>query len=189
MAGMITKKEAALYYARRRWAVFPLYEPNEKGGCSCGKPDCSSSAKHPRTKHGVLDATTNEARIEGWWTQWREANIGLATGKVSGFVVLDIDPARGGEKSFDELQAKYGRIPETLQCSTGGGGRHLYFLSLQAANEMRVEPRIVFTDDDSFWNPYPDGTVLFDCTYCGAVNKASSEICKLCRKPLRKKAE
>lgn len=60
------------------------------------------------------------------------------------------------------------------------------YLSLQAANEMRVEPRIVFTDDDSFWNPYPDGTELYDCRHCGAVNKASFEICKLCRKPLRK---
>lgn len=125
---MITRKEAALYYARRGWPIFPLYEPNDDGRCSCGKQNCSSPGKHPRTKHGVLDATTNEARILQWWTQWSNANIGLATGNASGILVLDIDPARGGEKSFEELKAKYGNLSETLQCSTGGGGRHLYFL-------------------------------------------------------------
>lgn len=149
---MITKKEAALYYARRGWPVFPIYEPNEQGGCSCGNSECSSPAKHPRTKHGVLDATTNEARIQSWWAQWPEANIGLAAGIASGFVVLDIDPERGGEKSFEELQAKYGKIPETLQCSTGGGGRHLYFLNPDKplGNRVDVAPGLDFRGEGGY---------------------------------------
>lgn len=125
----ITKKEAALTYIRRKgWPLFPVYEPDGRGGCACGNAQCASPAKHPRVKHGVLEATTNEARILDWWNRWPESNIGIATGLVSKIIVLDIDPARGGEVSLADLEAKRGRFAPTLECATGGGGRHLYFL-------------------------------------------------------------
>lgn len=84
---------AALDYARRGWRVLPLHAPDERGVCSCRKGDaCTSSGKHPRTRSGVHDAITNESQIKNWWSQWRRANVGIATGSASGIVCLDIRP-------------------------------------------------------------------------------------------------
>jgi len=132
-----TRREAALWYAQRNWAVFPIYEPAENGRCSCGNPECSSPAKHPRTSRGVLEATTNPARINAWWGQWPEANIAIAMGRRSGVVVLDVDPRHGGDKSLVELEAQCGKI-KTLECETGGGGRHLYFIAPEAGLKNKV---------------------------------------------------
>jgi hypothetical protein len=42
-------------------------------------------------------------------------------------VVVDIDPAHGGDASLADLVASNGPLPATLEVSSGGGGRHLYF--------------------------------------------------------------
>lgn len=82
---------AALDYAKRGWPVSPVWEC--KGGrCSCGNPKCSSPGKHPRTSHGVKDATTDADQIRKWWTEHPHANIGVATGAQSGIFELDVDP-------------------------------------------------------------------------------------------------
>ena len=114
---------AALKYAARGWHVFPLHSPRD-GKCSCGKVDCTSPAKHPRTSHGLKDATIERGQILEWWRQWPDANIGIANGSVAGIVVLDIDVKKGGLDSLVELQGKYGHV-DTLTSCTGGGGRHL----------------------------------------------------------------
>src|SRR6266700_2778202 len=78
--------DAALTYAQKHgWAVLPIHTPRG-GQCSCGNPTCTSVGKHPRTPHGVKDATTDEATIRDWWTRWPDANIGIATGADSGLV-------------------------------------------------------------------------------------------------------
>jgi hypothetical protein len=46
-------------------------------------------------------------------------NLGLRTGQVSGVVVIDIDPAHGGERPRG--------LPDTITCITGSGGTHLYY--------------------------------------------------------------
>jgi putative DNA primase/helicase len=122
---------AALAYARRGWAVFPLHHPvNDR--CSCGEPDCGNVAKHPRyhkadLQHGLKDATTDLEQIRRWWTRWPQANIGVVTGAISGLVVLDIDPRNGGHLSLEDLQAEHSKLPHTIESQTGGGGRHLFF--------------------------------------------------------------
>jgi hypothetical protein len=114
----------ALAYARARWSVFPIYEPNGAGGCSCSNPGCENIGKHPRTVHGLKDATTSERTIITWWTRWPLANIGSPTGTR---IVLDPDGPEG-EASLSALEARHGQLPATLTARTGDG-RHLYFSS------------------------------------------------------------
>jgi hypothetical protein len=118
--------EAALAYAARGWPVFPLHDVTA-GKCSCGR-DCGHSAgKHPRTPHGVKDATTDPAQIRAWWDRWPRANIGLATGAASGVAAIDIDPRNGGDFTVEDLEAEHGKFPPTAESLTGGGGRHLLY--------------------------------------------------------------
>jgi hypothetical protein len=121
--------ERMLVYARLGWRVVPNYTPRADGTCDChlhGK--CDSVGKHPRTMHGVKDATTDEETIRRWWRQWPgRINPGIATGRASGLVVLDVDPRNGGDVSLHRLEADRGRLPPTLTVGTGGGGLHFYF--------------------------------------------------------------
>ena len=66
--------QSALAHARRGWYVFPV-QPR---------------VKEPLIKMWQNRATTDEAIIRRWWSQWPNANIGLACG-LSGFVVIDLD--------------------------------------------------------------------------------------------------
>ena len=118
--------ESALDYARRGIPLFPLHDPTSKG-CSCGKTNCNSVGKHPRTARGLKDATTDEQQIKEWWEKWPNANIGIPTGKASGVFALDVDPRHGGDESLRELERRYGFLPTTTTVSTGGGGRHLIY--------------------------------------------------------------
>src|SRR5260370_371078 len=70
----------ALAYARRPWPVFPVYEVTDRRECACGNAACEDAGKHPRTRHGVKDATTNGATIRRWWRLWPKANVAIATG-------------------------------------------------------------------------------------------------------------
>lgn len=115
--------DEALGLARRGFRVFPLHWP-ARAGCSCGRADCGNIGKHPRTRHGRNDATTDEAVIRRWWSFWPKANVGIATG--NGLAVLDVDPRHGGTDSLLELEREHGELI-TLTASTGGGGLHLYF--------------------------------------------------------------
>lgn len=65
----------ALEYAEKGLHVFPL------------RP----KSKIPLTTNGFKNATTDPEQIKAWWTQYPDANIGIATGAISGFWVLDID--------------------------------------------------------------------------------------------------
>lgn len=115
----------ALGYADRAWPVFPCHTVRD-GACSCGARDCHSPGKHPRTAHGLKDATTDPDLIRGWWTRWPEANIAVATGASSGLIVLDVDLPHG-PPSLDDLEAENDALPETGEQRTGSGGRQLFY--------------------------------------------------------------
>lgn len=117
---------SALQYAGVGWAVLPVHGIINSA-CTCGRRDCHSPGKHPRTKHGVQDATTDLNIVIEWWTKWPNSNIGVATGKVSGLLVVDIDPRNGGDDTFDSLVEEHGQFPDTVEALTGGGGRHLLY--------------------------------------------------------------
>ncbi len=104
--------KAALAYAGQfGWPVFP----------------CRTQDKRPLSKHGLKDATTDTQVIGLWWKNWPEANIGIPTGFATGFDVLDVDPRHGGDESLAELEIEHGKLPETVEALTGGGGRHILF--------------------------------------------------------------
>jgi hypothetical protein len=115
---------AALNYAARGWSVFPLHGVSG-GACTCGRADCSSPAKHPRTRHGLREATTDLGGIREWWARWPSANVGIATGRASGIVVIDLD-LPDAESSLERLASLGLSLSPTLTVITGGG-RHLYF--------------------------------------------------------------
>src|ERR1017187_7083994 len=48
--------------------------------------------KKPYTDHGFKDASSNIEQIARWWTQWPDALVGVATGRVSDLFVVDVDP-------------------------------------------------------------------------------------------------
>ena len=121
--------EIATSYAQRGWPVLPLHTPTSRG-CSCHQPTCQSIGKHPRTRRGLRDATTDLDRVTGWWQRWPHANSGIATGRTSGLVVIDIDPDHGGETSLRRLQHAH-PLPRTAQAGSGTG-RHLYYTSAEA---------------------------------------------------------
>jgi hypothetical protein len=123
-----TPLEAALAYARRGWPVFPLHHPDPHRVCSCiDAKECRSPGKHPRTRKGLKDATSDERQIRRWWEQYPLANVGLAMGRKSGLVAVDVDPRSGGDAAITELIERYGELPNTLEAITGGGGSHILF--------------------------------------------------------------
>jgi len=109
--------EAALEYARIGVPVFP---------CRI-RPEGKKKAKSPYTPNGFKDASTGIEQIKCWWANHPDAIIGMPTGKMSGLIVIDIDPRHGGDHSFQGLIDKHGKLPETLTAITGGGGTHYYF--------------------------------------------------------------
>lgn len=131
---------AALQYAEHGWRVIPLHSPRESG-CSCGKADCPSPAKHPRTTHGLKDASSDPAVIRQWWTRWPDANIGIRTGPESNLLVLDVD-GKQGEESLIELERRYVPLPDSYTVRTGGGGQHLYFLWPEGAEVGNSQSKI-----------------------------------------------
>ena len=110
MSGPAKSLAAALAYAEKlRWPVFPI-KPGDKT---------------PLSSNGLKDATTEQGQIRDWWDKWPNANIGIPTGSVSGFDVLDVDPRHGGEESLKALEDDHGKLPDTVEQITGGGGRHI----------------------------------------------------------------
>jgi Bifunctional DNA primase/polymerase, N-terminal/Primase C terminal 1 (PriCT-1) len=109
--------EAALAMAATGWPVIPLHTPID-GGCDCHRPGCSSPGKHPRTKNGLSDATSDVDQIGKWWGMWPHANIGAVV--PDGFIVVDVDVA--------DLATVFGsdELPRTATSRTGRG-RHLIY--------------------------------------------------------------
>lgn len=114
------------YAARLGWAVFPVHHVRN-GKCSCGDEACTSPGKHPACAHGVKEGTTDPDRITAWWQALPDCNIAVCTGELSGVWVLDIDPRHHGDVALSDLEQEHGKLFSSVECLTGGGGRHLYF--------------------------------------------------------------
>ncbi len=105
--------QAALEIAGKGKPVFPC------------KPD-----KAPRTTHGFEDATTDQKRINMWWTRWPDALIGMPCGPATGVFVVDVDRL----EALGELPRE---LPETFTVRTPGGGLHFYFRHVEGLTNRR----------------------------------------------------
>jgi hypothetical protein len=101
---------AALVYAARGWHVLPVHWIVDER-CSCGDADCKSPGKHPLTKRGLLDATTDEATIRNWWNNWPNANVAIRTGEGSQIFAVDMD----GKKGQETWRCADGRVHRRLR--------------------------------------------------------------------------
>jgi hypothetical protein len=107
-------RNAALNYLERGWSVIPI----QKRG------------KAPAVKwEEYCKEGANAEKIEAWWVQDPDYNVGTVTGRVSGIVVIDVD----SEDGVQALKEKFKDNPEalrTLTSETGravGRGMHLFF--------------------------------------------------------------
>jgi len=101
----------ALSYAARGWRVLRL--------APADKVPLSRSA-------GVRAATADAGKVQSLWLRAPRCNIGIATGRRSGVIVIDVDAGKGGVETMRAIQASHGALPRTLTARTGAGW-HLYF--------------------------------------------------------------
>ncbi|OGZ65191.1 MAG: hypothetical protein A3C50_02980 [Candidatus Staskawiczbacteria bacterium RIFCSPHIGHO2_02_FULL_43_16] len=107
-----TNLDWALYYRSIGWSAFPI----------------KSRDKTPIFKWEKYQTEiATEEQMRQWWKQFPDASIGVATGKVSGIVVVDIEA--GG--SITDL-------PPTVMARSGGGGFHFFYKHPGAVVKNRV---------------------------------------------------
>lgn len=132
---MTEQHAAALDYAALGWPVLPLHSAVD-GRCTCGRSDCPSPAKHPRTVHGLKEASADLERVNEWWGRWPAANVGLLTGHA--FDVLDLDGEAGMAAFRDACDLHGTDLPSGPRSRTGGGGRHVLFLPTGCGNRAGI---------------------------------------------------
>lgn len=125
---------AVAEYAALHTLIFPCHwiiETAQGRACSCGDTGCKSPGKHPIKElapNGHKDASSNPETINSWWTLYPQANPAMSLAE-SGLVVIDIDPRNGGDGTFDDLEAKHGKITSDVEQITGGAGRHIVYVA------------------------------------------------------------
>jgi len=101
--------DCAAAYARLGWSVIPI----ESGG----KKPLVRWERYSRER-------ASEKQVQKWWQKYPGANIGIATGKVSGFIAVDIDSAKGRENYIN----LFGELHNTISQTTGKpNSLHLLF--------------------------------------------------------------
>jgi hypothetical protein len=135
---------AALEYAGRGWPVFP----------------CLPGGKEPLSENGVLDATTDPAKIREWWTKHPTANVALHAGDA-GLMVLDLDPdpdkpgLRTVEQVASNLRRQLPEVPETLVfAKTPRGGTHLYYALNPGERIAPSQSKLADAVDVRSWHSY-----------------------------------
>lgn len=120
----------ALEYLRQGYPVFPVcsplmgahdhYDRAKKRDAPC-PPD--KRGKNPMVRwKDCQDELPEEWEVRSWWTKWPNANIGFATGSLSGVLVLDADGTDARKECL-----KRGGLDETRAVWTGKvGGAHFH---------------------------------------------------------------
>ena len=127
----MTTLDQLTYYVANGLHILPIHSTKHASGCSCRNETCEHKGKHPRTVNGVHDATDDLDQVKRWLEQWPDCNWAVATGKISGVGVCDIDPRHGGDISMQHLIKQHmpgqGSLPPTPCSQTGGRGWHYWY--------------------------------------------------------------
>lgn len=112
--------EAAISYAGKGWHIFPV-PPGEKKSYL--------SAKFSGGRR--WGASNKERHVRRFFRKFPDANVGIATGAISGIFVFEVDTPKGhnvdGFASLEKLQAKHRAMPKTLQAISPSGSLHFYY--------------------------------------------------------------
>lgn len=86
------------------------------------------NAKSPALVRWGTQSSDDPGQIRTWMRRWPTANYGLDCGK-SNIAVVDVDTKNGkvGQQTLDQLEAEYGKLPETRMSKTWSGGTHYLF--------------------------------------------------------------
>jgi len=79
------------------------------------------------TRNGINDASSDPLELAEMFGAHPGCNVGLATGRESGVVVLDSDSWNGGGPSLARLQQEHGKLPSTRLHQTGSSDLHWCF--------------------------------------------------------------
>jgi hypothetical protein len=113
----LTPLEAALHYAEQGWKIFPV-PPNTKKSYK--------SAEHSNGAKWGMTTDTDEIRRD--WARWPAAGVGIPTGKVNGFWILEADTPTGhavdGISSLRALEAQHDPLPQTRTAQSPSGSLH-----------------------------------------------------------------
>lgn len=82
--------------------------------------------KRPLTPHGFKDASADPAVIRRMFQNPAAVMIGMPTGAIVGWIVVDVD-VKDGAQGAAWLDANSHRMVQTRTIRTGSGGLHLYF--------------------------------------------------------------
>jgi putative DNA primase/helicase len=101
----VTALAAALGLAEEGLPIFP----------------CQPADKRPYTVHGFKDATRDPKQITAWWRRWPGALLGVPTGRASGLLAIDTDPAGAAWHHENHDRLACGRTHRTRR------GHHLLY--------------------------------------------------------------
>ena len=128
------KLEQALAYGREGFKIFPIRQGTKN----------SPLVRWVRGGPGE-QATADPETIKKWWTNWPDANIGIATGP-SLLLVVDVDMKEGknGEEALMRLERQFDALPKTREARTPTGGKHLYFtVTVSVRSTVNLNNRII----------------------------------------------
>ncbi len=149
---------AAVGYAVMGWPVCPGARPRGESrhlrhsrvprgrrgdsgrACSCDRIGCPAPGAHPVSPAWQIEASTDPARVGGWWRERPDASIILVTGRV--FDVLDVPLTAGTEALARMESAGVGAGPVALTADD----RALFF----------VLTRGIPADEDEWWSCHLD---------------------------------
>jgi Bifunctional DNA primase/polymerase, N-terminal/Primase C terminal 1 (PriCT-1) len=116
---------AALTYFESGWPVFPVCSPAGPGHCfehPPGKHAPDAIGKHPLVRWSLFqDQLPTVDNLRDWWRRWPRANIGLATGALSGIALIDLD----GFAARQDAERR-GLEPGPTVATGRVGGQHRY---------------------------------------------------------------
>ena len=114
--------DAALQYATRGWAVFPLPAGSKE-------PFPRGVLADDQGRGGFYVATTDLELIRQWWARWPRANVAVAT-EASGLVCVDVDvkDRHQGMAEWQAIRESLGHeIAQTITQRTPTGGLHVLY--------------------------------------------------------------